>query len=107
MAAQPVIFATGPYSDNARKLLAPASLVRGQEHELLPQALPALELGDLELDLSELEQIDAAGLGMLAMLKQFAQRSGHTLRLLNPTQRVWRLLCLTGLDAAFSASEED
>ncbi len=103
MAAQPILYATGPYSDNARKLTAPMQLLRGQEHEFLPFALPALEHGDLELDLCELEQIDAAGLGMLAMLQDFAHKSGHSLRLVNPSPVVWSLLCLTRLDSEFTA----
>jgi anti-anti-sigma factor len=102
MATQPVLYATGPYTDHARKLTAPETLLHGQEQELLPRALPALERGNLELDLSELEQIDAAGLGMLAMLHDFARQSGHALTLTNPSEHVWKLLCLTGLDASFN-----
>jgi anti-anti-sigma factor len=102
MAAQPVIFAIGPYEDNARKIIAPASLLHGQEHFLLPLAMPAIEQGNLELDLSALEHIDAAGLGMLAVLHQCAQQFGHQLRLLNPTPHICQLLRLTKLDAVFS-----
>jgi anti-anti-sigma factor len=107
MAAHPVIFATGPYTDNARRIMAPESLLHGEEHALLPFALPALQSGDLDLDLCELEQIDAAGLGMLAMLQAFARKSGHTLRLLNPSPRIWKLLSLTRLDAVFTATVND
>jgi anti-anti-sigma factor len=102
MAAQPVIFAIDPYEDHARKIVAPASLLHGQEHFLLPMALPAIEQGDLELDLAELEHIDAAGLGMLAVLHECAIQFGHTLRLLNPSPQVCQLLRLTKLDAVFS-----
>jgi anti-anti-sigma factor len=108
MAAQPVIFAIGPYEDNARKIIAPASLLHGQEHFLLPFALPAIEQGDLELDLAQLEHIDAAGLGMLAVLHECAAQFGHKLTLLNPTAHVCQLLRLTKLDAVFSEkSPED
>jgi anti-anti-sigma factor len=102
MAAQPVIFAIGPYEDHARKIVAPASLLHGQEHFLLPLAMPAIEQGNLELDLSELEHIDAAGLGMLAVLHECARQFGHTLRLMNPTPHVCSLLRLTKLDAVFT-----
>jgi anti-anti-sigma factor len=107
MAAQPVIFATGPYEDHARKIVAPASLLHGQEHYLLPIALPAVEQGNLELDLSELEHIDAAGLGMLAVLHECALQCGHTLRLLNPTPHVCQLLRLTKLDAVFNERSQE
>jgi anti-anti-sigma factor len=105
MASQPVLYATTPYADEPRRLTAPASLLHGQEAELLPRALTALERGNLELDLSELEQIDAAGLGMLAMLHAFAVRCGHALVLSNPSEHVWGLLSLTGLDKALSTRE--
>jgi anti-anti-sigma factor len=107
MAAQPVIYAIGPYTDHARKIVAPPSLLRGQEHSLLPYALPAVERGDLVLDLHQVEQIDAAGLGMLAVLHDCAAQCGHTLRLLNPTARVCQLLRLTRLDAVFSETDSE
>lgn len=102
MAAQPVLFAIGPYEDHARKIVAPASLLHGQEHFLLPLAMPAIEQGNLELDLAQLEHIDAAGLGMLAVLHECARQFGHTLRLLNPNPHICQLLRLTKLDAVFS-----
>jgi len=106
MASQPVLYATTPYSDDARRLVAPGLLVRGQEHGLLPRALPALELGNLDLDMCDVEQIDAAGLGMLAVLHALAARKGHILRLMNPRPRVWRLLCLSRLGGTFTPEDD-
>lgn len=102
MATQPVIYATGPYNDKERKIVVPCTLLRGQEQGLLSQAIPALERGDLVLDLRETEQMDAAGLGALAMLHEFARKQGHALHLANPREHVWNLLRLTKLDAVFS-----
>jgi anti-anti-sigma factor len=102
MTAQPLIFATGRCDDNPRRLTAPASLLHGQDDLLLASALPALEHGDLELDLRNLEQLDAAGLGVLATLHTYAHQCGHTLKMINPTPRVWELLRMTGLDAVFT-----
>jgi anti-anti-sigma factor len=98
----PLIFSTPSYTDNPRRLNAPASLLRGQEQTLLSSALPALEYGDLELDLSDLRYLDAAGLGALATLHSYAFECGHRLKLLNPQPRVWQLLRMTGLDEVFS-----
>lgn len=98
----PLIFSTPSYADNRRRLEAPRSLLRGQEQMLLSSALPALEHGDLELDLSDLCQLDAAGLGALATLHAFAFECGHQLKLVNPQPRVWELLRMTGLDEVFT-----
>jgi anti-anti-sigma factor len=98
----PLVFSSPSYTDNRRRLEAPRSLLRGQEQVLLAQALPALEHGDLELDLSDLLQLDAAGLGALATLHSYAFECGHRLKLVNPQPRVWELLRMTGLDEVFT-----
>jgi anti-anti-sigma factor len=102
MAAQPVTYAINAYTDRARKIVCPAALVRGHEQNLLAIAMPALEKGDLTLDMSQVTQLDAAGLGMLVVLHHCAAQSGHRLRLLNPGARVAQLLSLTKLDAIFT-----
>ena len=95
----PLVFSSPSYTDNRRRLEAP---LRGQEQVLLAQALPALEHGALELDLSDLLQLAAAGLGALAPLHSYAFECGHRLKLVNPQPRVWELLRMTGLDEVFT-----
>jgi anti-anti-sigma factor len=102
MAAQPVTYAINAYTDRARKIVCPPALVRGQEQPLLSLAMPALEKGDLTLDMSQVQMVDAAGLGMLVVLHHCAAQSGHRLRLLNPGPRVAQLLSLTRLDSVFT-----
>ncbi len=102
MAAQPVIYATEPYNDPASTIFCPPALVRGCEPMLLARALPAVERGDATLDLSNVKQMDAAGLGALVVLHQVAQQHGNTLRFINPSPRVRQLLTLTKLDSVFT-----
>jgi anti-anti-sigma factor len=102
MAAQPVTYAINPYTDRARKIVCPAALIRGHEQSFLAIAMPALEKGDLTLDMSQVQQLDAAGLGMLVVLHHCAAQAGNHLRLLNPAPRVAQLLSLTKLDSVFT-----
>ncbi|HSM84764.1 MAG TPA: STAS domain-containing protein [Candidatus Limnocylindrales bacterium] len=53
------------------------------------------------LDLKEISDIDAAGLGALATLRTWAQSNGTELRLMNLMPRVERALELTGLKSVF------
>lgn len=54
--------------------------------------------GDLVLDVSGLDSVDATGLGVLVGGHRRAQRAGRRLVLLDPTPAVARLLFLTRLD---------
>jgi anti-sigma B factor antagonist len=54
--------------------------------------------GDVVLDMSELEVIDAAGLGMLAAAHVRAQRSGHRLVLRGCSKELRRVLAVTRLN---------
>jgi anti-anti-sigma factor len=54
--------------------------------------------GDLELDCSALEFIDASGLRVLVKIDEQCRRSGGRLVLVNPARCVVRLLELTRLD---------
>jgi len=53
------------------------------------------------LDLAEVTQIDAAGIGVLMSLRKWAKASGAQLKLMNLTPRVERLLALTRLRSVF------
>ena len=53
------------------------------------------------LDLAEISAVDAAGLGMLAGLRNWAKSAGKQLKLMNIVPRVDEVLELTNLRAAF------
>ena len=55
-------------------------------------------VGDLVLDLTAVEAVDATGLGLLVSTHRRAQRSGRTLVLTDVPDPVQRLLVLTRLD---------
>jgi anti-anti-sigma factor len=71
-------------------------IVSGHETKLLCAAL-GQHGRDVILDLSEVEAIDAAGVGALISL----QAAGIYLRLMNPTQAIRELLRITKLDSIF------
>jgi len=54
------------------------------------------------LDLKEIRDIDAAGLGVLASLRGWAKATGTELKLMNLTSRVEKALALTGLKSVFT-----
>ena len=54
------------------------------------------------LDLKEVSQIDAAGLGVLVGLRNWAQNSGKELKLMNLMPRVERVMEITRLRSVFS-----
>ncbi len=54
--------------------------------------------GDLVLDLTGVERIDAAGLGMLTAAHLRAERLGHRLVLRNCTKEIRRVLAVTHLN---------
>ena len=71
-------------------------IVRGHETAILCAAGKRHERKTV-LDLSQVEAIDAAGIGGLISL----QAAGIYLRLLNPTEAVREILRVTGLDSIF------
>jgi anti-anti-sigma factor len=75
-------------------------IVCGYETALLCAALRQ-ERQNVVLDLTEVEAIDAAGIGALVSL----QASGVYLKLMNPTQPVREILKVTNLDSIFEISE--
>jgi len=53
------------------------------------------------LDLAEISAVDAAGLGMLAGLRNWAKSAGKQLKLMNIVPRVDEVLEITGLRSVF------
>ncbi len=83
---------------NAAILKCEGRLVRGEETRLLCAAIGKSEA---IVDLSGVQAIDAAGIGVLVSL----QAAGVYLTLLNPNESVNRVLHLTGLDSIFDIRE--
>ena len=75
-----------------------AELVKGQEREFLAQLRPLVQCGPVQLDLSAMERIDAAGLAALVTLYREAQKAGHEFAVINPSRRVARIIALVGLE---------
>jgi anti-sigma B factor antagonist len=71
--------------------------------ELKPQLLAALrEHGPtLIVDMEAVQFIDSTGLGMLVSILKEARNAGGTVRLINLTREVMRLLQITGLERVF------
>ena len=77
-------------------------IVRGQESAILCTA--AQQNGrDVILDLSQVNAIDAGGLGALVSLRA----AGICLKLMDPTARVREILRLTKLDSIFEICESE
>ncbi len=75
-------------------------IVRGEETALLCAAVQQQQR-NIILDLTEVEAIDAAGIGLLLTL----QAAGFYLTLMNPTAQVREILRVTKLDTVIEISE--
>jgi anti-sigma B factor antagonist len=72
----------------------------GNVRTVLHQAIDHAD-GDVAVDLSGLDIIDAAGLGMLTAAHVRAERAGHRLVLRNCSDEVRRVLAVTHLNRLF------
>jgi anti-anti-sigma factor len=63
--------------------------------------LEQADAGMIVLNLSEVERIDAWGLGVLLQLREWARSQGVAFKLMNSANQVQRLLQLTKLDRVF------
>lgn len=80
-------------------------LVRGSALEDFQNRLEQLENARvLVLDLSELDQLDAGGLGVLLELRRWARQRSIQVKLVNPSPFVLRVLEATKLTAVFEVS---
>ena len=80
-------------------------MVHAQALSLLKDAVTSsTQLGVVVLDLSEVEMLDAGGLGMLVSLHDWACAKGIQLKLVNPSKRVRQMLELTRLTSVLHIS---
>ena len=80
-------------------------LVRGVAVDDFRDRITQLEhLRVLILDLSEIEQLDAGGLGTLLIVRRWARQHAVQMKLVNPSPFVRRILEATRLTAVFEIS---
>lgn len=80
-------------------------MVHAQALSRLKDALTSsTQLRVVVLDLSEVEVLDAGGLGMLVSLHNWACTNGIQLKLVNPSRRVRQMLELTRLTSVLHIS---
>lgn len=82
-------------------------LVHGDGADALRQAAMAQDEDHIVLDLSRVEVIDAAGLGVLVELANWARNRGGAIQLLNPSPRVREVLETTGLNSVLEIITHD
>ncbi|MCC6319734.1 MAG: STAS domain-containing protein [Gemmatimonadaceae bacterium] len=88
-------------------LEAPARLVAETRVDFRAAAMECLErarqlgAGELRIDMSATEEVDASGLGTLVVLQKRARACGVTTRLCSTQTRVHHLLAITRLDTLF------
>ena len=75
-------------------------IVRGHETTILCSAVQH-EGRNIVLDLTQVDAVDAAGIGALVLL----QAAGIYLKLMNPTEQVREILKITQLDSVFEIVE--
>jgi anti-anti-sigma factor len=81
-------------------------VVRGEEGDRLQRTVLSLKNALIIIDLSQVKEIDAGGLGALVALQRWAKDSQRTLRLLNPSRKLQGILELTGLNVVLDIASE-
>jgi anti-anti-sigma factor len=83
-------------------------IVRNEALPLLGKVLNGLShLRVIVLDLSEVDMLDASGLGVLVFLHNWTSARGIQLKLVNPSTLLRKMLELTGLTSVFHISSVD
>lgn len=78
-------------------------IVRGQEDKFLGQLEPIIRNHSIELDLSPVERIDAAGIAALIRVYCDAMQAGRRFTVLNPQPHVREILAIVGIDRLLMA----
>jgi anti-anti-sigma regulatory factor len=94
-------------SNHVATLYCAGRLVYGFEVEMLRNMVQSRPENSVQIDLSEVTGIDAAGLGLLVELQNWAANTQRTLTLLDLSEHVWRPVILTKLCASLEISYSD
>ena len=82
-------------SNHVATLYCAGRLAYGVEVEMLRTMVQSRPEANVFIDLWAVHSIDAAGLGLLVELQNWAARMQRTLTLLDLSEHVWRLVILT------------
>ena|SRR5579872_4044296 len=80
-------------------------IVHGEESAALQEAVLSRNELSVEIDLADVQGVDAAGLGTLVFLQHEFARDGRELVLVSPQQFFLVLLRLTGLEEVLTVRE--
>ena len=80
-------------------------LVRGRELDDFRRGIESLDhLRMMVLDLSEIDHLDAGGLGVLLLLRRWARMNSVQMKLVNPSPFFMQVLAATRLTSVFEIS---
>src|SRR5208283_4968996 len=82
-------------------------LIFGVEVEMLRTMVQARREENIRINLSDVNRIDASGLGLLVELQNWARDTRRALTLVDLSEHVWRLVILTKLCAALDIMYSD
>jgi anti-anti-sigma regulatory factor len=82
-------------------------IVRGQEERFLEQFAPIVRKQSIELDMSPVVRIDAAGIAALIRLYCDAVQAGRCFTVLNPKPHVLEIMAIVGIDRLLMAPHAD
>jgi anti-anti-sigma factor len=88
----------------AASLYCSGNLILGVEIETLRAMVQSREEYTIRVDLSGVEKIDAAGLGLLVELQTWARENRRQLAFVELSEAVWNLVILTKLYSALEIS---
>jgi anti-anti-sigma factor len=93
--------------DGVATLRCSGRLVFGVETEMLRTMVQSRPDACVRVNLSEVEQIDASGLGLLVELQNWAEENRRGFTLVDLSEQVWRLVIFTKLCAVLDVSYSD
>ena len=88
-------------NSSPKQAVAPRMLIRGCEASFLAELESRAVDSDLELDLGQVERIDAAGIGALLHLRALADQAGRRLSISSASRRATEVIRLVGLESVF------
>ena len=94
-------------SEHCARLICSGRLVHGRESELLKSIVETRKEPVVAIDLANVHDADAAGLGMLAFLQHRLQLRNRELVLVAPSTHLRGLLRITGLDTVLAVRPSD
>jgi anti-sigma B factor antagonist len=94
-------------TEHCARLICSGRLVHGQETELLKSIVETRKEPVVAIDMANVHDADAAGLGILAFLQHRLQLRNRELVLVSPSAHLRGLLRITGLDTVLAIRPRD